>query len=357
MSTVTLDQPLTGPAIQGSIPISLPWPKLDSKLSLLINAPGVLYQLEAPITDSPVIENGKITARFIVDDDVYLDLTLMGQSVEQENKFKSGQFSLFYKIETQRPRAHFVANTLLAVIGLVGRFDLKISEPEVTTDLNFEASLLEISKMLKRRQMAYRLMVIEEVTGKSFLLPSTISEGELKRIDFVYHAIVDKSFVWSDGTFNSAIPATQENAASLAQLAQPFNWSLPVESLSETVLGQPINLGRSIVTMGDAVVTNPGEVRKQLEAGDGRQVTLEIRSLSGQDKYEFTEIPNSSNLSWEPKIQALIDLEPYLDAVIIERYNSLAAATLEGLTEQEKEEVTTRPELGEVFLINNSDGK
>jgi hypothetical protein len=357
MSTVTVDQPVTGPIIQGSVPISLPLPHLDSKLSLLISAPGVLYQLEAPIAGRPIIEDGKIAARFIVDGDVYLDLTLMGQSVEQENKFKSGQFSLFYKIEAQRPRAHFVANTLLSVIGLVGRFDLKISEPEVSTNLTFETSLLEISKMLKRRQTAYRLMVIEKATGKQFLLPSTISEGEIEKIAFVYHAIVDRSFVWSVGGVNITAPATQENAFLFARAIQSSSWPFPEQSFSESILGQHINLGRAAVTVEDAVVTNSDEVLKQLEASDSHEVKLEIHSLSGRGKYEFTEMPYSSRVSWEPKIQALVDLEPYLDAVITERYHALAAATLEGLTEKEKEELTTRPELGEAFLIDDSDGE
>src|SRR5205085_9922874 len=143
-------------------PISLPFLKSDSNLSLLINASDVSYRLEAPIVDSPIIEDDKIIARFIVDDNVYLDLHLMGQGVESKNKFKVGQFSLFYHIKERRPRAHFIADTLMAVIGLAGRLDLKISEPEVNTTLNFEQPLLEISKMLKRRQTAYRLMVIEE---------------------------------------------------------------------------------------------------------------------------------------------------------------------------------------------------
>ncbi|HEX8843299.1 MAG TPA: hypothetical protein VF791_01450 [Pyrinomonadaceae bacterium] len=354
MSTITLDQSVIGPVIHGSAPISLPLPGSDSSLSLLINAPGVNYKLEAPIVDSPIIEDNKIIARFFIDDNVYLDLNLIGQSIEPENKFKSGQFSLNYKIQEPRPRAHFVASTLMALIGLMGQFDLVISKPEVSTQLNFDLSLLEISKLLQRRQVAYRLMVIEETTGKQVLLPSAISEKEIATIAFVYHAIVDRSFIWPGGSLNSLIPATQENASQVEQIVQPFSWSLPLESFSETVLGQPINLGRVTVTMDDAVVKNLDEVREQLKTRDGRQVTLEIRSLSGQDKYEFTEIRCSSDLLWESQLQALIDLEPYLDAAIIERYHALAGSTLEGLTEEEKVAITARPELDEqAFSLEN----
>lgn len=360
MSTATLNQPITGPVVQGSVPDSIPLLRSDSNLSLLINAPEILYGLEAPIIDCPIIEDNRITARFIVDENVYLDLNLIGQSMEQENKFKSGQFSLFYHIEERRPRAHFVADTLMAVMGLAGRFDLKISEPEVSTNLNFELPLLEISKMLHRKQTAYRLMVIEEATGKQFLLPSVISEKEIQNIAFVYHAIVDRSFVWAGGSFNSSIPATQENASQfapiIAQLPQPFKWSAPVESLNETVLGQSINLGRAIVTMEDAIVENLDNIQAQLDARDGRPITLEIRSLSGQDKYEFTKPPHPSGIFREPKIQALIDLKPYLDAAITERYHALAAATLADLTEEEKKDMTTFPDLDESFIVD-ADGE
>lgn len=355
MSTITLDQPVTGPVIQGRVPISLPFPRPDSNLSLLINASGVRYELEAPIVGSLTIEDNRIVARFVVDNHVYLDLNLIGQSVDSENKFKSGQFSLFYKVEEHRPRAHFVADTLMAVIGLAGRLDLKMFEPDVNTNLTFELPLLEISKMLHRRQTAYRLMVIEEVTGKQFFLPSAISEKEIDKIAFINHAIFDHSFKWLGGTLTSSIPATPENASLFAQLAQPFSES-HVITLSETVLGQSIDLGRATVTIEDAVVKNLDEIRAQLEAGDGRQVTLEICSLSGQDKYEFTETPYSPDIFWEPKIQALIDLEPYLDAAISERYHALASATLAGLTEEEKKEMTTFPDLDDAFIVD-ADGE
>ena len=51
----------------------------------------------------------------------------------------------------------------------------------------------------------------------------------------------------------------------------------------------------------------------------------------------------------------LVDLEPHLDSHLVERYHALAAATLSGLTEEEKAEVTTRPEFGEAFLIADSE--
>jgi hypothetical protein len=352
MSTVILNQSASDLILQGSVPTSIPLPKPESNLSLLINAPGVSYRLEAPIVGSPIIENGSIKVRFAVDDDVCLGLNLMGESLEQENEFKVGQFFLYYQIEEQRPRAHFVADTLMAFVGLAGKIDLKVSEPEVSTNLNVVPSLLEISKMLHRRQTAYRLMIIEHATGKQFLLPSAISEREIERIAFVYHAIVDRRLIWPGGSLNISVPATPENASQIAQVAQPFSWPIPSQPMAETVLGQPIELGRATVTMEDAVIKNLDRIIEQLKASDGRQVTLEIHSR--QDRYEFTEIPYSFNGAWESKIQTLIDLEPYLDAALTERYHTLAASTLEGLTEEEKTAITTRPALDEqAFQADN----
>lgn len=354
MSTIALDQPITNTFIQGSVPISIPLLKQDSNLSLSINAPEVNYTLEAPLASSPVIDDERIIAQFVIDNNVYLGLHLVGQSIEQENKFKAGQFFLSYQIEEQRPRAHFVANTLMAVMGLAGKLDLLISEPEISTRLSLVPSLLEISKMLHRRQTAYRLMTIEKLTGKRFLLPTSMSEREIETIAFVYHAIVDRSFTWPGGSLNISIPATQENASNFAKLVEPFNEPLPEQPLSETVLGQSIYLGRAVVTMEGAAIKNINEVRDQLSTRDGREAALEIHSR--QDKYKFTEIPYSADISWEPKIQALINLEPYLDATITERYHALAAATLNGLTEEEKKEVTTFPDLDESFIVN-TDGE
>lgn len=350
MSTATLDQPMAIPIFQGSAPISLPSLQPDSHFSII--TPEIPYTLEAPLAAPPIIENDRIIAKFSVDSSVDLDLTLTDKRVENENRFQDVQYSLFFQIKEPRPRAHFIVATHMAVIGLIGKFNLQISKPEVSLDINSELPLLEISKLLHRRQFTYRLMVIEEATGKQFLLPPKISEKEIEKIAFVYHAIVDRSFIWTGESFKSSVPATQDY---IHLLDQPFPGS-HVEAISETVLGQSIDLGRVTVTTEDLVIKNLDEVREQLEARDGCQITLEIHSLSGQSKYEFKEIPYSSSISWEPKIQALIDLESYLDTAIAERYHALAAATLEGLTEEEKAGVTARPELDEdAFTIEGQE--
>jgi hypothetical protein len=68
--------------------------------------------------------------------------------------------------------------------------------------------------------------------------------------------------------------------------------------------------------------------------------------------------PRLREPGWDPSIQALIDLEPQLDARLADRYNALAASTLDDLTEEEKRDVTARPELDEAaFILSDSDGE
>ncbi len=350
MSISTLEQTASGPVIQGYLPLGLPLLRKDSNFT-----PKIPYTPEPSPAAALIIEGDSIIAKFSVDRNVDLDLTLTGEWVENENKFQPEKFFLFYQIKEPRPRAHFIVASLMAVLGLAGKLDLHISNPEVSTTLNFELPLLEISKLLRRRQVAYRLMVIEEATGKRFLLPPVTTGKEIEAIAFVYHAIIDRSFVWTSGSFELSIPATPELVSLLAQPVQPFSESREV-ALSETVLGQPIDLGRATVTMEDAVVQCFDEAQQHLTAMDGHQVPIVIHSLSGRMRYEFTEAPSASELSWDSEIQALIDIEPQLDAALVERYHALAAATLDGLNEEEKKEITTRPELGEAFLIDGSDG-
>lgn len=348
MSTMTLEQPMSGPVFQGSAPISIPLPRPDSSLYLPINASGVRYELELPIVGNPIIEDNKIEARFIVDDNVYLDLNLIGQRIKAENKF-IGWFSLFYQIEQRRPRAHFVADNLMAIIGLAGSVDLKIFELGMSTNLNFDFPLLEISKMLCRRQVAYRLMVIEKATGKEFLLPPTISAGESSTINFVYHAIVDRSFTWGSGRIEGVIPAIQQW---LNLPIQPFNFP-PIEKLvKETIFEQPINLGPAKIIIEDAVVLHSDKVRRELAKLDGQLVDITVESLSGQVRYEFMAAPQLPANPWEENIQRLIDLEDQLDSTLVTRYHALAASTLEGLNEEEKKSITSRPELDENAFID-----
>jgi hypothetical protein len=57
---------------------------------------------------------------------------------------------------------------------------------------------------------------------------------------------------------------------------------------------------------------------------------------------------------WNDDFQMLVDMESQLDAALVERYNDLAAASLSGLNEDEKAQITMRPTVGEAFLIDDT---
>src|SRR2546423_8224568 len=136
MSTVTLDHPMTAPVIQGSISTtSLLSPQPGSHFS--ITAPEIPYTLEAALATAPIIGDDRIVAKFSVDRDVDLDLTLTGKNVESENKFQAEQYSLLFQIKEPRPRAHFIVATHMAGMGLAGKFNLQLSKPDVNKAVNF----------------------------------------------------------------------------------------------------------------------------------------------------------------------------------------------------------------------------
>lgn len=86
---------------------------------------------------------------------------------------------------------------------------------------------------------------------------------------------------------------------------------------------------------------------QEMLSNDGHSVEVKLRSLSGQIRYELPEAPRLPVAAWDQKIQMLIDLEDKLVDSLANRYHALAASTLVNLTDEEKAEITARPELDE----------
>jgi hypothetical protein len=72
---------------------------------------------------------------------------------------------------------------------------------------------------------------------------------------------------------------------------------------------------------------------------------LPVRSISGIGRYFLPEAPKLPDDPWDDKTVACILLEDEINARLAERYNALAASTLEGLTPEEVKIVTSRPTL------------
>ncbi|MCI0490526.1 MAG: hypothetical protein L0229_28370 [Blastocatellia bacterium] len=353
----SLDSEIGATVFAEAMPFPLPQPAPETFLQM--DFPDFNFRLEAPIIDfQSASKDGKVTARVAIDADVSLRLSLTGKLIEDGSKFRMEQVFISIELADQKARAEFIASTLWAMLSLDEKASLQIPQIRLDVNSHFELPLLEISNLLRNRQTAYRLMVIERATSVKFRLPNNYSGSEIEAISYIFHAIVDRSFVWPIDTVTVYVPATQEHLAKLPFDDGPTRQMLgPIPGM-KNILGHSISLGNEELLIEDMIIGNADRVRGELACNDGHQVEMVIRSLSGQAIVKLPEAPQLPDEPWDPKTQALIDLESKLDACLVERYNALAAATLADLTEEEKAEVTARPELDfEAFLMDDTDGE
>ncbi|GEM_PF-887578 len=304
---------------------------------------------------------GKVTTEAMVDENAYLLMSLNGEWIEKAKDLGElliHEVFLDIKLLERRPCAEFVASSLWAILSLAQKISIKLSEPgnlpgaNITIDLDSDPdhqSLLKISNLLKTRQTAYRLMVIERATEKKFLLTPDGIEQDVMAIAFAYRAMVDRSFVWALDPERITALATQKYLAQLPTKGQPMRYEEQFDHQDLTILGETVSLGRGTIVIEDFFIDNEDKVRRELAMNDGHAVEYVAGSLSGRATFSFPEAPQLPDSPWDQKIQSLIDLESQLDANIVERYHSLAASTLEGLTEEEKIAVTARPRFDEKF--------
>ena len=333
----------------------LPLPRLAPEAALHVIFPDFDFGVDVPIVDfRPDVEHGRILVSAALADDVVATLDLTGGIVEGGTQFRTDESGVRIVYDRERARANFIASTLKALFSLSKEIHLEIPRIEPFLGLKFDQSLLETSRMLQRRQAAYRLMVIERATGEEFLLPPVFSAEEIERIAFVYYAIVDRSFFWSQEIQAVPIPATTQDMTYLISLEQMTDKPVGPVNISKTLFDKSIPLGQGTATFIDGRIERFDDVRNELARADGHLVNVVIRSVTGQVRYELPDAPRLPDSPWETNIQALIDLEHKLDSRLVDGYNALAAASLAGLTEEEVALITARPELDETaFLIDD----
>lgn len=129
------------------------------------------------------------------------------------------------------------------------------------------------------RQMAYRLMVIENATGLEFSLPQNYAGEDVKTIAHLYHAIVDRSFVWPIGAVTVYVPATQERLSGFPQDNVVTPQQLGPTPVIKNLFGHTIDCGSEELFIDDAVIENLTAVREDLARDDGHMVEVVIRSL------------------------------------------------------------------------------
>lgn len=331
--------------LSGSLPV--PLPRVEPGLRVCFDLPTFQLQLRLPITDiDPDFESGRVIFK-VAFDEVILILTVSGKLNRDQGVFQIEHINLHMERAEENARADFIISTIRAAIVLAGDIHLRIPDAQVDITLRFNEPLLEISQMLRRRQIDYRVMVIEQTIGHEFHLPLDISGDEVRDITLAYHAIIDRSFFWSIDSITVFFPATKEWADTLSRLRQETSIPLGPDPFYLELFGYQIDLGQRGIIIQDAVIENFEVAQKEISEGDERVVPVIIRSTSGQARYDFFGAPEPPAIMWEQKIQRLVGLESQLDIALVNRYHALAASTIEGLTEEEKIAITARPELDE----------
>ena len=291
---------------------------------------------------------GDISLRVEIAENVDANIVLSGKCREDRG-FDISHLSIQFWPAEQHADVAFVASTLSAAIKLSREVQLQVPHVGLALTLTaFDSPLLEAGRLLRERQTAYRLMVIERATGIDFgPLPSTISGEDVGTIGFIYHAIVDRTFI--DGLENVEVPtaANEEGSRQLNQLKTSVPLTFPNENLtiSKSLLGRSVKLGPRTVTVYDPYIENLDRIQQEMVRCDGHPVKIVIRSRTNRARYSLPEAPSLPAKHWEPAIQKLIELEGELDSRLIERYHALAASTLAGLSEEERTRVTRRVEL------------
>jgi hypothetical protein len=323
--------------------------------TLGIEVPGFNFSFGAALSDMHLNDDySVVTVEALLDPGLTMLVTLKNQVVDTEGNLRITDVSINFNVTEHRPRTHFLASSLYAMLPLAGPVRIIIPAMRVDVTAKFSTPLREVSNLLQSRQTYYGLMVIERATGLKLNIPEYIPANEMNALAFTYHAIVDRTFDWP-AKFMEALPlpANEENLARLSSLpsTEPggavYRLQFGPEPSSKTIFGQTVDLGLETIFIGDAVFQNLDDARRQMAQLDGQVVRVAVRSLSGIGRYHFSYAPRLPDSPWDEKIEACIKLEDRLNECLADRYNKLAASTLTGLTTEEIKAITERAVLGE----------
>jgi hypothetical protein len=354
MSTATITPPSINPMIAGSIRVPVVLPHSFSNFLLPIMARGVSYQLDAPLVEEPIVEADKFIVKVAIDEHVIFTLTLFGQLTADGAGFQAERYLLHSKVTAPRARAHFVASTVLAVLGFAGNIGLTIPDFGIQTGLDFKPPLAQIGDLIRKRHIAYKLLVLERATGSDFGWPEMYTLEEYGQLTRVQRAIVERVFVGPVDPVSYKVPAIPEVLLWAKDYERSPRQEFGPVSLTSKIFNQHIPLGNIKIIVEDAYIVDSQRVLSELAQGDGHEVEVVISSRGGLGLYEAPEAPKLPASPWDQKIEALISLEGQLDDELAERYNSLAAATLAGATDEEREILTARPELDDEAFASES---
>ncbi len=338
--TDTLQPEIMAGVLTGTVYSPLPDRVREHQAELVF--PAFHYSLSAPVVEMfMVADSGQSTVKIALDEAVTMICELKGKRLNGREKM---DVSVSFENAADRARASFVAATLQCLLWLAGPMKLRIPALELDLEVEFIAPLEEVNQTMHIRHVAYRLMVIERAFDRKLTRSLLFFDADVDRIAFVYHAIVDRSFVWPFFQAQFPFPANEQSLDILKDADRPSVRRLNVAHYEADVLGVSLALGRAIVTIENGVIVNLEEIGRELGTLDGHEFPALIKSLTGAATYEFPDAPRLSETKWDKRIEEFLALDRQLDEAIFQAANQLAAQSLADLNEEEKAEVTARPQ-------------
>ena len=333
--------------------VYVPAPRMES-VSLRILIPDFNAVIDGPVVELRQDKDaGKIFMRVTIDANVEAGITFIGRMTEDGASFEIEEASFRLAPTEDCAQADFVASTINAGLNLSQRVHLQMPESGLDLVLSFDLPLIEISQLLQSRQTSFRLMTIERATGLRFDLPRDgFSGNEIGVINFVYQSIVERRFIVFLNFVQVYIEASEEGAERLKSLKESDALTFGPNAVIKSLLGVEVRLGRQTTKISDPFIEQLDRVQQEVLRLDGHVLPVVIKSLTNQAVYELPEAPRLPPDPWDGRIKRLIDLERDLDSRLFERYNALAAGSLAGLTEEEKELITQHSEIS--YPINES---
>lgn len=306
--------------------------------------------LSAPITTFRFDRQARrIHATVDIDAAASLSLEIIGDLAADGAEFNPRQISFRVLPANDLARSHFFASTLSACFTLINRASVTISGGRVTFGAS-RLELREISNLLLTRETSFRLMIIGKAIGEEFEFPPQLSGAEVQTINFVRHAITDRTFVWPTWRYPLILRADESSVEKIKACGKPRPMAIP-EPISVALLGHEIHLGMVNTILEEAIIEDSETVLAEASKLDGREIQAVARSLAGRATIECPEAPALPPNPWTATEQVLISLDNELVTRITDRYNALAASTLEGLNEEEKEALTNpKPSFAELLI-------
>lgn len=297
------------------------------------------------------IESNEIILFLNLDNQLNIKAILGGYwEKDTEPKFQLKNFGLKLEEKQETPMSIFLSSTLWAMLGVSSNYRVYIPELNYDFSASFELAIDEVTKLLKERQIAYRLLVISTATGLKLPFPhGGIDIKDFENISFCYHAIVDRNFKWFASPKPKTIPyqANKETFCRFPENKEPTSIVFRPESVTKPIFGIDVPLGTMTCKINNVIIDNYDEAKEKLSRLDNEIVNIQQRSIDGTITMISVDVPRLPGNPWTQELQKLIDLDSQLDDKVLKKYFNLASSTLEGLTQAQKEEITKRPELDE----------